>query len=137
MGLSKVLFPNRYYSQALDQLYAQFPETKQSYAHYEVEWNKDEPYVLLLNRYQNQKVTRKECYQYYEKKWNYVGYWSRNDCIYYYQWQAWQKNIADFSTLKDYLKYMSTIPSRSTDEECASRFPDIYFKLFRDGKYRK
>lgn len=140
MELLKMINQDLHYRKALDRLFIQFPEIKDKGSDmYEIEWfhEADKPYVLVLNRYSNGKFIRKEWYEYYKSTWNYVGYLSREACIQYYRWQAWQKNKRDFPTFEGYMQYMSTRSGATTDEEAAQRFPEGYFTQYRSMRLKK
>lgn len=140
MELLKLINENLYQRKASNRLNAQFSQLKlSSYNTYLVKWFRevDQPYVLILNRYHNGKIDRKEFYEYYKGNWNYVGYLPREACIKHYKWQAWQKNKLDFPTYEGYIRYMASITTATTDEEAAERFPESYFAHYRTLELKK
>ena len=148
MNIEKVFFPKLYRRKAIDRMRAQFPQIldENSCSGYdnrmfEVKWyeSAEQPYILILNCIEYGKLVRKEWYEYYQSRWNYVGCLKREKCIEIYRWQAWEKNINDFPNYDDYARYMITRSKWSDEEteEQARRFPKIYFDQYNSLNLEK
>ena len=137
---SKVFNECHYQRKAYERLIVQFPQLQGIAADsiegpWQVEWFKeaDKPYVLVMNVLDNNKLIRKEWYEYYKGEWHYKGYLSREKCIQHYRWADWERNKNAFRDIKEFDEWLSEPDHkhyRISDEKAARRILDDYFSNY-------
>ena len=142
--IQKIVFKTKYINKAFERLFLQFPHLKGTkancfYGPWEIKCFEEagRPYVVVINVIQNDRLVRNEWYEYYKKKWNYVGYWTREDCISYLREQVWKNNEHCFKNYQEYIQYVRDKGLYTPDEKLARMLPDSYFTKYHDFGLKK
>lgn len=87
------------------------------------------PYVLILNRFVQERFVRKEWYEFYSDQWNFVGYLTREQCLQLY----WESKGED-----SFNRYGKNVMNDDKQAEKACRcFLDEHLTLYRSFKLNK
>ena len=132
--IEKIFSETKYMNKAFERLFLQFPHLKGTdanpfYGPWEIKCfeGAGKPYVVVINVIQNDRLVRNEWYEYYKGKWNYVGYWTREDCISYLREKSWKKNEHCFKNRQEFIQFERDNGYYTPDEEVARMLPDDYF----------
>lgn len=88
------------------------------------------PYVLILNRFVQERFVRKEWYEYYSDQWHFVGYLTREQCLQLYG------EIKGDDSFKRYGKNVRNDDDKQAEKACRC-FLDEHLTLYRSFNLNK